>query len=174
MDDAFYNIEFIYQDDTRNSDLFQINSSACAIDDSFKPKPSSLNLELLGTFRRTPLVVLVNLFVEKAIGHNSNSAYVFACRAVAFVLLSVADPTFFVTSKRLNIFKGEPFANIEPLFKVDGFGRKYLPFDGATRINDQSTSGLNERLCGEKLLVKEEDGFYVNDEFVLIGLKIKG
>jgi hypothetical protein len=173
MNSDFDKIVIYFLDDESNDSLFQKNSTVVTDQDAIKLSADSLNLEGVGVFRKTPLVTLINRFTEKVIDKVESDTYKFAAKFVAFVLLALADPTFFKTAKRLNIFEGEIFSDIDPLFKRDNFGRKYILCDSLSGMDSDSIYSLLEYLHNDKLLTREDDKYFINDEFVLVGVKIK-
>ena len=173
MNSDFDKIVIYFLDDESNDRLFQKNSTVVTNDDVNNMSSNSLNLEGIGDFRKTPLVSLISIFTEKAFNNVGSDTYKFAVKLIAFILLALADPTFFITAKRLNIFEGKIFSDVEPLFKRDSFGRKYILLDSLSGLDSDSIHKLLEYLHNDKLLIKEGDRYIINDEFVLVGVKIK-
>ncbi len=174
MQNDFSNIVIFFKDDAKNSPLF--NEYSTSVDESEMKDlfTNSLNLEGFAIFKKTPLVDLIDRFSSKVVSKLTDDNAKLVVKFIAFILLNVADPSFLKTAKRLKIFDGDLFTNIEPLFKRDAFGRKYFSKDSPLLgINTEDLDNLLQHLINDNLLVKEENNYFINDEFVLMSAKIR-
>jgi hypothetical protein len=133
----------------------------------------SLNMEAIGAFKKTPLVALIDRAVSYVTDKYTSSIVNRVTRLIAFILLSLVDPSFIKTAKRLNIFDGEIFTDIEPMFLRDQFGKMYFTKKQIEiDLNEEDIDNLLIHLMNEKFITVKDEKYFINNEFVLMGVKI--
>ncbi len=174
MKEDLSNIAICFKEDSRNNPLFAEYSLVMDNEELKELINDSLNIAGIAVFKKTPIVTLIDRFVCKIKNKYTDNNIQIIVKFIAFILLSLADPSFFMNAKRLKIIDSELFSNIESMFKRDEFGRKYiLKNQLSTNIDNDDIDNLFSHLVNDQLLITEEDRYFINDDFVLMGVKIK-
>jgi len=174
MNNDFPEFMIFFKDDPKNNKLFVQSSELVNDTEMRKMFAGSLNLEGIAIFRKTPLTALIDRFIYEFKMKIQNENAKTLISFLTFILLSVVDPGFFKTAKKLKIIKSDFFSNIESFFARDAFGRKYFTKNNLPEeISEDDINNLIDYLMSEKILIKESNRYFIDDDFVLINAKIK-
>ena len=173
MDNSLNDLVFYFEDCSAPT-LFQTQSSE--VTESIAAQ-SALHMDVVLSFRQTPLSTLVERFTDHMANKYDNSVLLALSEFVSYVLLVFADPSFIKSAKRMRIIESNAFSGIEPLFQRNSAGSRCMSYElvESLKLDSETQKDVDLMLAAlvKDEVLKVEDGVYCIEGVVIKNLKIK-
>ena len=174
MINSFKNVFFYMEDTGENTVFHKLGKEITDEEKESLVKTNTLNYGLIGRFKKTSLVVIVDLIMETV--HKkipSNEKIEILMDWVGTVLLIIADPTFLFSEQRLLKDEKEYFSKLKSFFSTDKYGSVYIDENQFSDVfTEIDVEKFLKKMEQYQLIQKKQNRYYINEDIVIKYIKI--
>lgn len=176
MKKSYTDLNFLFE--KNNEDIiFNIYSKELDNDDlKLLSEQSSLNLDYLLKYKKTPLILVINYllsFLENNDNKPKSKLKTTVGDIIAVILLTIADPTFLIRQNSIINDNKEVFSKVKKYFGFDELGDTYIDTTEIKHLLSNNEIQLFlSKMEKHKFLTKNNNRYYINDDYILKFVKV--